>query len=207
MNMEKKKELLDRTIYSRCSVRLFTGDALEEEALRLILKAGSNAPSAHNQRPWRFVAIKSKEAKEALTVGMNQKLRQDMEKAGFSPEAIEEKAERSRRTFLSAGVLLLLFLKRPDRINPLAKSEDTEYLLTVQSVALAGGQMLLAAHELGLGACWYAAPLFCRDFLLEYTGLTPEYEAAGLICVGVPFQEAKKPKERMREPEEDSIIL
>ena len=41
-----------------------------------------------------------------------------------------------------------------------AAHNQAEWTMAVQSVALACQNLLLAAHHVGLGACWLCAPLF-----------------------------------------------
>lgn len=47
-------------IMTRRSIRRFTGEIISDENLELILKAGFQAPSAHNREPRDFVVIKEK---------------------------------------------------------------------------------------------------------------------------------------------------
>jgi nitroreductase len=44
-------------IYKRRSIRRFKNEPVDEETLITFVKAGMNAPSAGNQRPWRFVIV------------------------------------------------------------------------------------------------------------------------------------------------------
>jgi nitroreductase len=44
-------------IYMRRSIRKFTSQPVPDEKLLEFIRAGMNAPSAGNQRPWRFVII------------------------------------------------------------------------------------------------------------------------------------------------------
>lgn len=53
-------------IYSRKSIRRFTGEKISEENLKTILMAGFCAPSAHNKRPWHFVVIRDEESLKAI---------------------------------------------------------------------------------------------------------------------------------------------
>src|ERR1700704_3659263 len=46
---------------------------------------------------------------------------------------------------------------------PDPRRAQAEYLMAVQSVAMAVQNLLLAAHAEGLGACWMCAPLFCGE--------------------------------------------
>jgi nitroreductase len=53
-------------IMSRRSIRKFLDKPIAKKDIEDILKAGMQAPSAHNERPWRFIVITSKEAKEKI---------------------------------------------------------------------------------------------------------------------------------------------
>jgi nitroreductase len=53
-------------IFTRRSIRNFTGEQIGEEDLRSILKAGFAAPSAHNYQPWHFIVIKSAETLKSI---------------------------------------------------------------------------------------------------------------------------------------------
>ena len=44
-------------IYRRRSIRRYTSKSVADETLFECIKAGMNAPSAGNQRPWRFVIV------------------------------------------------------------------------------------------------------------------------------------------------------
>ncbi len=56
-----------KEIYKRRSIRKFTDKKIEDEKLKKILKAGLNAPSAGNQQPWEFVAVRDKELLNKLS--------------------------------------------------------------------------------------------------------------------------------------------
>lgn len=55
------------TINTRRSIRKFTGKVIDEENLKLILKAGFQAPSAHNLRPREFVVVKNNDKLEKIS--------------------------------------------------------------------------------------------------------------------------------------------
>jgi nitroreductase len=44
-------------IISRRSIRNYTGEIVDEEIIRSIIRAGMYAPSARNRRPWHFIII------------------------------------------------------------------------------------------------------------------------------------------------------
>jgi nitroreductase len=48
------------SIFHRVSIRRWQPEAVAEETIREILKAGMQAPSAGNQQPWEFVVVSEK---------------------------------------------------------------------------------------------------------------------------------------------------
>ena len=49
------------TIFTRRSIRKFTGESINDEDLKAILKAGFQAPSAHNYQPRDFIVVRDKD--------------------------------------------------------------------------------------------------------------------------------------------------
>lgn len=54
-------------IFTRRSIRKFTGEAISDEDLRTLLKAGFQAPSAHNFQPREYIVVRDKEVIEKIT--------------------------------------------------------------------------------------------------------------------------------------------
>jgi len=48
-------------IMSRRSIRKYTGEKIPDETITKLLKAGMNAPSAHNKQPWHFIVVDDRE--------------------------------------------------------------------------------------------------------------------------------------------------
>lgn len=48
-------------IFTRRSIRKFTGEIISDENLKEILKAGFQAPSAHNREPREFIVVKDED--------------------------------------------------------------------------------------------------------------------------------------------------
>lgn len=58
---------MDNVIFTRRSIRRFEDKPVEEEKIERILKAGMQAPSAHNLQPWEFLLVTDKDKREALS--------------------------------------------------------------------------------------------------------------------------------------------
>ena len=55
-----------KTIFSRRSIRKYTGEPVSEADIKTLLEAAMAAPSASNNKPWHFVAVTEREALDAL---------------------------------------------------------------------------------------------------------------------------------------------
>ena len=65
IDKEGALEMLE-TIFTRRSVRKFTGKEIDEKDLKLILKAGFQAPSAHNKEPREYIVVRDKARLEEI---------------------------------------------------------------------------------------------------------------------------------------------
>lgn len=54
-------------IFTRRSIRKYTGQPIPKETIEMLIKAGMAAPSAGNEQPWHFVIIKDREKLQGVT--------------------------------------------------------------------------------------------------------------------------------------------
>jgi nitroreductase len=85
---------------------------------------------------------------------------------------------------------------------PDERRQHNEYLMAVQSTAMAGQNLLLAAYAHGLGACWLCAPLFAPEVVRTALALADDWLPQGAITLGYPAET----KEKSRHPLEKSIV-
>jgi nitroreductase len=55
-----------KEIYERRSIRKYTEQEISDEDMQKILKAGMNAPSAHNLKPYDLIVVRNKETLKKL---------------------------------------------------------------------------------------------------------------------------------------------
>lgn len=162
-----------------------------------ILETATWAPNAHNRQPWRFVQLASPESRAKLTDAMASDFERALQTEGLPDEQVAAQLQRSRYRILEAPEAILLCLDAA----VLDKHEDEgrargEHLMAVQSVALAGGQLLLAAHAEGLAGVWVCAPLFVPAEVSRALELPESWETQGLILLGWREKEGRQ-KERL----------
>lgn len=146
-------------IHTRRSVRSYKREEVKEEELNRILEAGRWAPSAGNVQPWEFIVVKGREVKARLAqAALNQ---------GFITEA-------------PVVIVVCADLQRA----AWAYGERGETLYCLQDTAAATQNMLLAAHALGLGACWVGA--FHEEAARRSLDIPQRFRPVAIIPVGRP---------------------
>lgn len=113
-------------IMTRTSIRKFKQQPVEEAKIEALLRAGMAAPTSGNMQPWHFVVLKDKK---------------DIEKYA---ESNKHHAEDIKKT--------PLFIFVCADTTRMAKGQGKE--LWVQDLSAVSENILLAAHAMGLGACW-----------------------------------------------------
>jgi len=194
-------EFLNRFLRSRRSVRRFLPIELDPGVLARIIETASHAPSAHNRQPWRFAVLTHPESKTILAESMAAGFRQDLTADGLSEAEIETLVNRSRKRVAQAPVVVVLCMDMSEMDTyPDEKRRQAERVMAIQSTALAGLQLQLAAQAEGLGTVWVCAPLFAPQAVRAALGLPEAWEPQGMLFIGFPDGEPK-PKQ-MKPPAE-----
>ncbi len=168
-------ELLD-VIKGRRSIRSFKGDPVPRDLIIEVLEAGTWAPSAKNGQQWRFTVLTG-EAKKSLTDLFRKELQIFIARFG------KEESGSSLNTCAimeEAPVLIMVW-------NSGEKGWETE----AHGVAAAIQNMLLRAHDLGLGGLWIGDIYYAIDTLREYLGKPWKLMAA--VSLGYAAGEGRMP--------------
>lgn len=185
---------------SRRSIRRYRPEPISRPLLEEILTAAIWAPSAHNRQPWRFAVLRVAADKERLAAAMGDRLRADLEADGVPETVIAKDVSRSYQRITGAPALVLVCLTMADMDSyPDEKRQRNEWIMAAQSTAMAGQNLLLAAHALGLAACWMCAPLFCPETVKATLELPDDWQPQGLITLGYPAETKVKERRSLSE--------
>jgi coenzyme F420-0:L-glutamate ligase/coenzyme F420-1:gamma-L-glutamate ligase len=180
-------------IRGRRSIRSFEARSVPGALLDRVISAACWAPSAHNRQPWRFAVVTDEGIRQRLALAMGRALRDDLTADGAPQGVIDKDVERSYQRISKAPALILVCLTEGDMdVYPDERRQRNEWLMAVQSAAMAGQNLLLAAHAEGLGGCWMCAPLFCPDVVSRTLGLPADWQPQGLITLGYPAEDRAK---------------
>jgi coenzyme F420-0:L-glutamate ligase/coenzyme F420-1:gamma-L-glutamate ligase len=187
-----------RLMRGRRSIRRYRPDAIGRDVLERMFVSAAAAPSAHNRQPWRYLVIEDAAAKSALACAMGERLAADRARDGDPQDAIARDVARSHARITGAPVLVLVCLTLEETdIYPDAARAYAEFLMAVQSTAMATQNLLLAAHAEGLAACWMCAPLFCPETVQTSLDLPTAWQPQGLVTLGLPADDGR---DRPRKP-------
>ena len=192
-------ESIAHLIQTRRSIRRYQDTAVPQPLIEQLLETAMWAPSAHNRQPWRFAVMSQFEQKDRLATAMGNKLRHDRTQDGDPPEDIEKDVARSYARLTQSPTIIIICLSMSEMDSyPDPHRSQAERVMTIQSVAMAAQNLLLLAHEQGLGACWVCAPLFVPELVRETCKLPTTWEPQGLITLGYPAQEKSKTRQDWR---------
>ena len=183
----------------RRTVRRLRAEDVPDALVDALLDAALAAPSAHNRQPWRYVLVRTVAGRRALAEAMGARFRTDLARDGLAPEEVRRRVDDSIHRISAAPLVIIACMTRADMDRyPDASRQEAERIMGVQSVAASIQNLLLAAHELGLGAGWMCAPLFCQDVVRASLDLPADWEPQALITVGWPAETPSRPAQRDR---------
>jgi nitroreductase len=188
-------ERLLEIIKQRRSIRSFKPEKPEKELILKLIEAARFAPSATNFQPWKFFVINNPEVKEKMASVVSAKLDQ-LNKTKLNPAGVDagnvKKFGREYFLFFKKAPVVIATFFKP---YPVAASLGYEsgfggvekmQMVSIESTSAAVQNMLLAAHTLGLGACWLDGPLIARRELEEMLNVDEPWKLMCLVAVGYP---------------------
>ncbi len=189
-----------QTLLGRRSLRVYAATPVPRSVLERLLTAAIWAPNAHNRQPWRFAVTHDRVQQQRLAETMAAYWEAALAADGVDADTIARRTTLSYERISGAGALVVGCLTMAEMdAYPDAGRQRLEWLMAVQSTALALGNLLLAAHHEGLGACWMCAPLFAPDRVREAFDLPADWEPQALITLGYPAETRTKERRPLAE--------
>lgn len=158
---------------TRRSVRKLSSQPLPPDSEARLLEAFISSPSGGNAQPWHVRIVRDPERKHRLC------------QAALSQRFVEE------------APVLFVVCADLDRAFKAYKQRGIE-LYCLQDTAAAVQNLLLAAHAMGLGACWVGA--FREQSVREVLDLPEHLRPIALVPVGIPEEQ---PRATPRRPVEE----
>lgn len=164
---------------TRRSVRKFNPEKTIPHAdIIKILEAASYAPSAHNTQPWEFLVIEDKTKLASL--------RSLQPWTTFAKDA-------------SCAIIICIDTQKTFH----REKEDEQWSYADIDGTLVTYGILLAAHDLGYGACFCgAAPMpLVIDNLQKAFNIPQNMRPVAIVPIGIPEESPQQPQESRYHPE------
>ena len=153
-------------IQGRRSIRSFKSDPIPEDLIRkLILEAGFWAPTGGNAQTWRFVVV--------------------------TDPSVIHKIKMVAPGILGNPPVVIVICQDLDEAERKG-SKLGRNVLTLMDTALAAQNIMLAAHDQGLGTCVIAS--FHAGAVQQILHLPPPIVAQLLMSLGYPYVKTQAPK-------------
>ncbi|HML05217.1 MAG TPA: nitroreductase family protein [Methanobacterium sp.] len=160
---------LSEAIMNRRSIRKFKEKVPEDELIEKIVEAGIWAPSAGDLQSWDAVVVKDDQIKVQIAV------------AAYVQEFVAK-----------APVLIIICA---NTANAGARyGERGRELYCIQDASCAALNMMLRAHDLGLGSAWVGA--FKEEDVTDLLELPAHVRPVAIIPIGYADEEPEAPPRR-----------
>ncbi|GEB78333.1 nitroreductase family protein [Sporolactobacillus inulinus] len=172
-----------KAIQTRRSVRKVSDKEPSKELIEQILDAARRAPNHMNTEPWHFIVLTGEGRNKlgAVYGKENQKLLKDA-----NQETVNAAYEKGIASAKRAPVIIVVTMEPSD--NPRAVAIED-----VAATACAVENLMLAAHELGLGSIWRTGGAAYTEEAKKAFGVSEKGRVMGFVYVGYP-EEGVVPK-------------
>jgi nitroreductase len=157
-------------LFSRRSVRVYQSKEVGDDMVRDLLEAAMAAPSAVAKDPWEFIVIRDRDMLAKVSEGLP-----------------------NGKMLAKAAVGLIV-------CGNLGRAHDNQLSYLLQDCSAAIENLLVAAHSLGLGACWLGVhPREERmTHIRSLLSIPEQVIPVSAIAMGWPAQ-TPKPRTRYRD--------
>lgn len=173
------------TIRSKRSIRAFTGERIPDETLKELITLGTMASTGSNLQPWGFVVIQDEAELDALARDIKEYLLSNL--AQFPHLASYETALKNPDYHVLNHATAMIFIYG-----------DSNSHWYVYDGSLAAGNIMLAAHDMGIGTCWIGyCETFCNlpEFKKKYN-VPEEFELVSALSCGYMDKKLSPPKRK-----------
>jgi coenzyme F420-0:L-glutamate ligase/coenzyme F420-1:gamma-L-glutamate ligase len=191
-------------IPARRTVRSFTNEPVDLDAIRRAIAAAVTAPAPHHSEPWRFVIVSSQAARTALLDTMLAAWIEDLRRDGFTEEQISRRTKRGLPLREAPLILVPCLDASAAHDYPDERRSRAEEAMFTVAIGAAVENFLVALAVENLGSAWISSALFCQDVAATALDLPDGWRPMGAIAVG--HAAGSPPPRPPRDPEAFTLI-
>lgn len=189
-------ETLLTLMRERRSIRRFRSDALPDGTLDRLLEAARWAPSAGNRQPFRFLAIEKTETRARMVSLVREAVQKKVDQVTEYERELVASYAQNFVCFETAPLLLAIYFRATGGMAARFGITTDWDVGAVSSASAAIMNLLLAAHALGLGACWMTGPLIAGSALETLLSIPSGWRLSAILPIGFADENPAPPQRR-----------
>ncbi|MEU5837489.1 coenzyme F420-0:L-glutamate ligase [Streptomyces diacarni] len=196
-------EAVREAVTLRRTVREFTADPVDGQAVRRAVAAAVTAPAPHHTTPWRFVLLESEGSRLRLLDAMRDAWVADLRADGKSEESIAKRVKRGDVLRNAPYLAVPCLVTDGAHTYPDARRNASEREMFVVATGAGIQNFLVALAGEQLGSAWISSTMFCRDVVRDVLELPAGWDPMGAVAIGRP---AAPPRQRPARAAEDFVV-
>lgn len=189
-SLQRAEELAD-DLCRRRTVRAFSSDPVDPNVVREVLRAANSAPSGANKQPWTFAVVTDPDVKRRIREAAEEEERKNYG-GRMSDEWLDDLRQfrtNWEKEYLEIAPCLVVVFAQSFGVD--SDGEKTKHYYVQESVGIACGMLLAAAHRAGLATLTHTpSPM---GFLAKVLERPANERPFLLIPLGYPAEGARVP--------------
>jgi nitroreductase len=198
----------------RTSIRNFTDEKVKLDDLKEMIRIAGTAPCISGEETWKFIAVTNKDMMKQMALAVKQKYAEIIpENNDQVSENVKVAVEKFSSVFLNAPAVVAVTMSPYEAVidKILSQTVYTHEELNklrnypdIQTVGAAIQNILLAAVDLGYGACWLTGPMVAKEELSKILKIKSPNLLMAFVAIGKPDKESKP---RLKSPLENIFSI
>ncbi|MFJ3986723.1 coenzyme F420-0:L-glutamate ligase [Streptomyces fungicidicus] len=189
-------EAVRQAVTQRRTVRAFTDEPVDPDAVRRAVAAAVTAPAPHHTTPWRFVLLESAASRTRLLDAMREAWITDLRRDGKTEESIAKRVRRGDVLRDAPYLAVPCLVMDGSHTYGDARRDGAEREMFVVATGAGVQNFLVALAGERLGSAWVSSTMFCRDVVREVLDLPADWDPMGAVAIGHPAADPSPRPER-----------